>query len=419
MVKWIIVDMFQYVVWAITFLTLWLVIVWLNFLIDVRPRPRLASLPKISFVSAAWNEQKTILRTIRSVLESDYPANLKEIIVVNDGSTDNTAKVVENFRKLHPEVVLINKVNGGKASAINEGIDKATGDIIAVLDADSRFSPDAPKLMVAHFANKTVGAVISRIRVDEPKNFLQKIQRYEYVMSSMTRFIMNNFGTLAITHGALSMFKTKTLRKLGGFVRDKENITEDFEIALRLKKNNFRVVMEPHAVSYTHVPATPYTIWRQRLRWSRGYIYNMWQYRSMIFDSSKGLFGTFQLPINVIAVALLILNVSLISYDTFGRAFDFVSRSLTIPDYFWNSVLSFPSLTQFLLARNIQIQLPLFISLVLGLYLVYTAHQVFKESLRQNILPFFVYLAIMPYFSAVNWIASISREVRRSKRSWR
>lgn len=411
--------MFQYVVWAITFLTLWLVIVWLNFLIDERPRPKLSRLPKISFVTAAWNEEKTIGRTIKSVLECDYPANLKEIIIVNDGSKDNTSKVVEAFCKKHPQVVLIDKPNGGKASAVNEGIDRATGEFIAVLDADSRISPDAPKLMVAHFADDAVGAVISRIRVDEPKNFLQKIQRYEYVMSSMTRFIMNNFGTLAITHGALSVFRTGTLRRLGGFVRDPQNITEDFEIALRLKKNNLKVVMEPAAVSYTHVPATPYSVWRQRLRWSRGYIYNMWQYRGMIFDSSKGLFGTFQLPINVVAVALLILNVSLISYDTFGRAFDFVSRSVTIPDYFWNTITSFPTWTEFVLARNIQVQLPLFISLVLGLYLVYTAHQVFKESVRQNILPFFVYLAVMPYFSAANWIASISKEVRRSKRSWR
>src|SRR3989344_1634652 len=275
--------MIQYFIWAVTFITLWLTIVWLNFLVCDRTTPERKNLPKITFGIAAWNEEKTILRTVKSILQADYPANKKEIIVVNDGSTDNTANVVKTFIKEHNCVKLVNKPNGGKASAINTAIDLATGEIFAVLDADSRISPDALNKMIPHFLDKKTGAVISRIRVDEPKNFLQIMQRFEYVMSSMTRFIMNNFGTLAITHGALSIFKTSTLRKIGGFVRDKENITEDFEIALRLRKNRYNVVMEPSAVSYTHVPETIKGVWKQRLRWSRGYIYNMWQYRSMIF----------------------------------------------------------------------------------------------------------------------------------------
>jgi len=412
-------GMLQYVVWGITFLTLWLTIVWLNFLFTQKSTPKLKRLPKITFGIPVWNEEKTVVRTIQSLLEADYPSHLKEIIVVNDGSTDGTRKVVEKFVKAHPEVVLINKENGGKASAVNDAIDRATGEFFAQIDADSRIEPNALKQVIPHFADKKVGAVISRIRVDEPKNFFQRMQRFEYVMSSMTRFIMNNFGTLTITHGALSTFRTSTLRKVGGFVRDKENITEDFEIALRLRKNGYAIVMEPNAISYTHVPSTLRTIWRQRIRWSRGYIYNMWQYRGMVFDTRHGLLGTFQLPVNVLAVALLIFNVSLISYDSMNRLSKFVFRSFTIPDYFFTQITSFPSLREFILARNVQVMLPVFVCFMLGLYLIVFAHRMFNERLQKNVLPFIAYTLVMPYFSTVNWVSSIAKEVRRTRRTWR
>jgi len=179
--------------------------------------------------------------------------------------------------------------------------------------------------------------------------------------------------------------------------------------------NGYGVIMEPNAISYTKVPDTFGTVWIQRLRWSRGYVYNMWKYRDMLFASKHGLLGTFQLPVNVVAVLLLILNVSLISYDGISRLLDFSIRSFTIPDYFWTSVMSFPSLQEFLLARNVQVSLPIIISLMLGIYLIVIAHRLFNEKLKNNVFPLVAYMFVMPYFSTLNWASAITKEVRRQK----
>jgi len=399
--------------------TLWLSLVWLSYLAMPARRPRKDAVPKVTFGTAVWNEEKTVLRTLQSLIEVDYPKGKKQIIIVNDGSTDRTAALVRKFIKSHPEVTLINKANGGKASALNLALKNAGGEFFVVMDADSRVERDVLHWMIPHFKDERAGAVISRIRVDEPKNFFQRMQRFEYVMSSLTRFLMNNFGTLAITHGACTMFRVKTLRKVGGFDDNRENLTEDFEIALRLRHAGYRVVMEPRATSYTHVPASPKAIWKQRTRWSRGYIYNMWNYRKMIFNKAHGLLGTFQMPVNVLAVGLLILNIGLISFDAMDRWVEFFLRSISIDGYFWAQLTSIPTLKQFVLARNVQVTLPLTITLIIGLYLIHAAHKLFKEQFLRNIMPFVAYTLVMPYFSALNWISSIAKEVRRSKRTWR
>ena len=408
--------MLQYVVGTITFVSLWVTLVLLNYVADGPRTERAKRFPLVSIVIPAYDEQDSILKTVQSLLDADYPK--KEIIVVSDGSTDNTVRVVRKFMKQHPGIQLIDKKNGGKASAVNAGLAVARGELFAVMDADSRIDPQAIRALIPHFSNPQAGAVITRIRVDKPILFLERMQRFEYIMSSLTRFMMRNFGTLAITHGVMTMFRTKTLRELGGFVKDRNNITEDFEIALRLRRHGFLVEMEPKAIGYTRVPRTVHSVWRQRLRWSRGYLYNMMNYRDLFFAKGQGVFGAFQLPMNVIGVLLLVLNVGLISFDVMHRSFDFLRRSLSLPDYFWNTILDFPSLKEFILARNIQVTIPVLLSLVLGIYLVVVAHRLFNERIGKQIFPALVYVMVVPYFTAANWISSIAHEVVRTKRKW-
>ena len=413
--------MLQYVLWAISFVTLWLTIVWLSVLFtEPAPKKRFAKCPKITFGIPAFNEAGTILRTVKSLLAADYPAAKKEIIVVDDGSTDNTAQIVRKFVKQNPKVSVrvISKSNGGKASALNVALSKAKGDFFAVVDADSRITKTSIKKSLANFTDEKIGAVISRIRVENPKSMLERIQRFEYIMSSMIRKIMCNFGTLYMTPGVLSLYRIKVLRKVGGFTRDKTNITEDLEIAMRLKFNGYKIKMEPESITYTNVPNTLAKLWAQRIRWARGYIYNHWNYRSMFMSQKHGMYGMFQMPINVIAVLLLVGNIGIIVYDLSNRLFDFVFRSLTINDYFITQITSWPTLQEFILARNIQVYLPIIVAFALGVYLVILAHRMFNEQFRKQITPLLSYTLFMPYFATVNWISSIAQEVGRSKRKW-
>jgi len=384
------------------------------------PKKKLDRNPKITFGIPAFNESTTILKTVKSLLEADYPRKKKEIIVVDDGSTDGTANIVKEFVSQNPgvPVQVISKKNGGKASALNIALEKATGEYFAVVDADSRITPESIKRSIVNFADKNIGAVISRVRVDEPKNFLERMQRFEYIMSTMTRKIMCNFGTLSMTPGVLSLYNIEVLNKIGGFTKDPNNLTEDLEIALRLKYNGYRIMMEHESVTYTHVPKTFAQLWSQRIRWTRGYIYNHWNYRSMFFSNKHGLFGMFQLPVNVLAVILLIANIGIIAYDLLNRFFDFVFRSFTIPDYFWTQITAWPTLKEFILARNVQVTLPVLIALILGIYLIVFAHRLFKEKFRQQLSPLISYIIVMPYFMTINWISSIAQEMSKSKRKW-
>lgn len=407
--------MFQYILWGISFVTLWLTLIWLNFLY-VQPCPEKKTIsPLVSICVPAFNEEKTILKTLRSLVVLKYPK--KEIVVVDDGSTDNTVGVVKEFAKTNP-VKLITQKNGGKASAVNAALDAAKGELFGVVDADSRLDAKSLSLVVPHFANEKCGAVITHIRVDRPKNLLERLQRVEYVMSNMFRKVMHNLGTLCITPGVLSVYRTSVLRKLGGFVRDARNLTEDFEIALRLKDAGYDIRMEPRATTHTNVPATLNSLWRQRIRWSRGFVYNHVNYKHLFFSRKHGFFGMFQVPVNVLGVVILLFTVSLFAFDFFHNSLIFISRSLTIPDYFLTRITSLPTLKEFLLARDVHIMLPILISFGLGIYLIAFALRLFKESWKNQLGAIVGYMLLVPYFSAVNWVASVYHEVFRTKRKW-
>jgi len=413
--------MLQHVLWVILFFTLWLSIIWISVLHAEEPKKtKLKRHPKVTIGIPAYNEEKTIEKTVNSIINSNYPKEKTEIIIVNDGSKDNTAKISQeiiNKNKGH-NIILINKPNGGKSSAVNAAIEKATGEFFAVVDADSRIEKDAIHKVVPHFEDDNAGAVISRVRVDSPKKTLEKIQFFEYVMSNFIRKLMAVLGTLAITPGVLSVYRTETLRKVGGFTKDRNNLTEDMEIAMRLKYNGYRVEMETNSTTHTIAPQNLKTLWKQRIRWARGYIYNMWNYRSMLFSRKHGVFGLFQMPVNVLVVGLLITNISIIAYNFLDQMIEFTIRSATIKGYFWTKLLEYPTLQELMLAQNLRIMLPIILATVLGFYLILHAHKRLNEKITKNITGAVGYFLFIPYFTTANWISSIFQEALKTKRKW-
>jgi cellulose synthase/poly-beta-1,6-N-acetylglucosamine synthase-like glycosyltransferase len=413
--------MLQHALWIISFFSLWLVIIWLQIMYWEEPEKRQKKeLPSITIGVAAYNEENTITKTLNSLVKADYPREKIEIIVVNDGSRDSTADVVNSFISKHRDfnIKLISKKNRGKASAVNVALEKAENELFGVVDADSRIEPDSLKIIAPHFSAERIGAVISRVRVDKPKKMLERVQRFEYIMSNMIRNLMAKIGTLAMTPGVLSVYRTELIRELGYFDENKKNLTEDLEIAMRLKYNGYRVEMEPKSTTHTMVPPTIRKLWRQRIRWARGYVYNHWKYKSMFFSRKHGIFGIFQMPVNVLVVILLILNIGIISYSLFNDTIEFAIRSLTIEGYFVNNFLSIPSIKEIFLGQNLRIAIPIMIAFALGIYLIILTHKVFKEKLAKQIVPVVAYFLFVPYFMTVNWISSIAQEMLRTKKKW-
>lgn len=413
--------MLQHILWGVSFFSLWLTIIWLHYLFEEeKPLKKLKEYPQITLAIPAFNEEKTIAKTVNSIIKADYPADKKEIIIINDGSKDSTARVVEELIKKNPEhnLILLNKENSGKAAAVNTALEKAAGEYFAVIDADSRISENGIRLILPYFYDDNIGAVISRVKVETPNKLLEKIQFFEYVMSSMIRKLMAMLGTLHITPGVLSTYKTETLRKIGGFTTDKNNLTEDMEIALRLISRGYKIEMQPESVTYTFVPNGIRKLWKQRIRWARGYIYNMWKYKKMMLSTKHGIFGIFQMPVNVLVVMTLIITISIILINLLDRMTEFLFRSATIHGYFWTTLTEIPSLNEIILGQNYRIMVPLFIVMILGFYLIWQSHRRFNERITKNITGAITYFLFIPYFTTINWIASIFQEVFKTKRKW-
>lgn len=399
-------------------MALWLTLIWLSFLyIPKEEEKKDRSYPKASICVPCWNEEKTVLKTLNSLLELDYPET--EILVVDDGSTDGTAAIVKDFAKDHPNIFLIEKENGGKPSAVNAAIGRATGEFFSVVDADSFVAKDSLKLLVPYFDDPECGAVTPRILVAKPRSFLERIQYFEYLLANMLRKALHNLGTLCITQGVLSTYRLSTLREVGGFCKTRENLTEDLEVALRLKSHGYYVAMETRAKTYTYAPNNWTILWRQRVRWYRGFIYNHLNYRHMFLSRKHGFFGMFQFPVNIASIMVLLFTMLLFIYTFCYDSFIFISRSLTIPGYFSTYFANIPTLKELMLGHNVQVTLPLFVSLGLAVYLMFLCVRSLGESWKKQFFPFLSFFLLSPYYNAANWVASICQEVVRTKRRWR
>ena len=198
----------------------------------------------------------------------------------------------------------------------------------------------------------------------------------------------------------------------------KENLTEDLEIAMRLKYLGYKVDMEPSSITHTVVPQNMISLWRQRIRWSRGFIYNHWKYRKMFFSRKHSLFGIFQMPVNVLVVILLIINITIVGYMLLSKTVEFAIRSVTIDGYLIDSIMRFPDLKAIILGQNARIMLPIIMCSILGIYLIILTHRIFKERLSSNIFPVVSYFIFLPYFTTLNWLSSIAQELMKTRKKW-
>lgn len=257
---------------------------------------------RISVVIPAYNESKVVYRTVKSIMNNSY-GNF-QVIIVNDGSTDNTAIDLYELKKRYPKLIVVNQKNSGKSVALNNALfNYVNGDIMLVLDADSIASTDALAQVNLTFQNEKIIALSSNIRILHPKKFLEWAQFFEYLFSSHNRGSQVPLNMQYIIGGAGSAFRVPFLKMVGGY--DINTPTED--IALSLKMINYFGNKDwvfgysANAIFYT-MPVHYYQeLIVQRLRWRYGQIYALIKYKTMMFNHSGKytfLFSFFRLPLS-------------------------------------------------------------------------------------------------------------------------
>jgi cellulose synthase/poly-beta-1,6-N-acetylglucosamine synthase-like glycosyltransferase len=249
--------------------------------------------PPVSVVIAAFNEAKVINKTIATLLTSSYPD--VEIVVVDDGSTDGTADVVELEYGGSPQVKIIRKENGGKASALNIGIASCRGEIVVALDADTIFARDTITKLVRHFEDKNIGAVAGNVKVGNRGNLLTLWQAIEYITSqNFDRRAYHQLNCITVVPGAVGAWRKDAILKAGGYSSD--TLAEDTDLTFKIRRMGYRSVTDNEALAYTEVPDTLKGFAKQRFRWAFGTLQCLWKHRSAMFKPRYGAFGMVALP---------------------------------------------------------------------------------------------------------------------------
>ena len=255
-------------------------------------RARRARLPDVSIIVPAFNEQEGIAACVRSLAAANYPD--LDIVVVDDGSTDDTAAVVAGLAL--PNVRLVTQPNAGKPAALTKGIHEALHDILILVDADTVFEPDAVRALVVPFGQDDVGAVSGNTKVGNRRGMLGRWQHIEYVMGlNLDRRMFDVLHCMPTVPGAIGAFRREALEDVGGVGDD--TLAEDTDLTMAICRAGWRAVYAADARGWTETPATLGQLWRQRYRWCYGTMQAMWKHRGAIWQSgSAGKFGRRGLP---------------------------------------------------------------------------------------------------------------------------
>ncbi len=370
----------------------------------------LADMPTVSIMIPCWNEETTVIKTIESILEMNYPQDKLFVVVIDDGSTDNTWEVVQVYAH-YPQVRLLRKQNeGSKFAALNYGLDNIHTDIVGCLDADSRVDREALRYSIVPFSDPEIMCVVPSMVIDAPKTFWQHMQKPEYELGIYLRKVFSSLNSLYITPGPFSIFRRSVFDKIGYYIE--AHHTEDLEIALRMQVNGMRIVHAPDSLVYTHGPKTWPTLLKQRIRWTYGGFKNILSdYRHMMFKKEYGNLSRFILPfamlsnlITIIAFPFLIWGI-VSSLYTFGVKL--VSSGFTVQapafDLFYISNQSYGYLSLLLLAITFMI--------------IYISRRSILRTrlLSFDLLTFFVY----PFFASWWMIYSAYNFITSKKSAWR
>jgi len=259
----------------------------------------------VSVIVPAYNEKEGIEPAVRSLAGGNHPGGI-EVVVVDDGSTDGTADIVDAMGL--PNVRVVRIPNSGKPNALNTGVALAHHDLIVMVDGDTVFEPDSLNRLVQPFADPSVGAVAGNVKVGNRTSMVARWQHIEYVIGfNLDRRLYDVLRCMPTIPGAIGAFRREALRDTGGMSHD--TLAEDTDITMALCRAGWHVVYEEQARAWTEAPATLRQLWTQRYRWSYGTMQAMWKHRRALVDRGpSGRFGRLGLPlVALFGVALPLL----------------------------------------------------------------------------------------------------------------
>jgi peptidoglycan-N-acetylglucosamine deacetylase len=264
--------------------------------------------PRVAVLIPAYNEEMVIERTIQGALDSDYP-NLR-VIVIDDGSKDSTLEIARRAfaaEEAAGRVLILTKPNGGKAEALNFGLEHiGDAELFVGIDADTIIAPDAIVRMVPHFLNPKVAAVAGNAKVGNRVNLWTRWQALEYITSqNFERRALNTMGAVSVVPGAIGAWRVEAVREAGGYHVD--TVAEDADLTMALLRNGYRVEYEDMALAFTEAPTNANALMRQRFRWSFGILQAVFKHRAVF--ARKGALGFVALP-NILIFQILLPLVS-------------------------------------------------------------------------------------------------------------
>jgi cellulose synthase/poly-beta-1,6-N-acetylglucosamine synthase-like glycosyltransferase len=282
-------------------------------------RPSLADeSPFVSIIIPAYNEAVVLESCIRSVLSSDYPSF--EIVVVDDGSTDDTRRIMRRMQRRDKRVRTRSQANGGKGAALNAGIKRARGDVLLFVDADGLFLPNTITELLRGFDDERIGGVCGD---DRPRNLdgiqTRLLSLMSHVGTGMVRRALDLLHCLPIVSGNIGAFRRSVIEQVGGFRED--TVGEDLELTWRVRKAGHLVTFRPNAIVFAESPSTLVALWRQRVRWARGLLQTMRSHWGMIGNPRYGIFGMFLALNSITMVVIPIVQLALLIALPFAVGF--------------------------------------------------------------------------------------------------
>jgi len=263
--------------------------------------------PRVAVLIPAYNEETVIVRTIRSVLNSDY-MNL-HVVVIDDGSSDNTAAVA---RKAYAaeiasgHMVVLSKPNDGKAAALNYALEHISEEIYVGIDADTVIASDAISRLIPHFEDPRIGAMAGNAKVGNRVNLWTRWQALEYITSqNFERRALDLFHVVMVVPGAIGAWRTEAVRQAGGYPVN--TVAEDADLTMNLLEQGLRVEYEDRSLAFTEAPVNASGLMRQRFRWSFGILQAVWKHKAA-FVRNKAM-GLFALP-NIVIFQMFLPLVS-------------------------------------------------------------------------------------------------------------